>query len=108
VEAVLRHLRRLAAAEEFRRQPDRELLQRFTQSQDEAAFAALVERHGPMVLRVCRRILRSEADAEDAFQATFLVLVRKARSIHRGDSVRSWLYGVAYRVACKAKQRSAE
>jgi RNA polymerase sigma factor (sigma-70 family) len=73
----------------------------------EVAFAALVERHGPMVLRVCRQILGDPHDAEDASQATFLVLARKARSIRRADSVASWLYGVACRTAARAKALAA-
>ncbi|MGO9463028.1 MAG: sigma-70 family RNA polymerase sigma factor [Isosphaeraceae bacterium] len=71
------------------------------------AFAALVDRHGPMVLRVCRSILRDEHDAEDAFQATFLVLVRRAGSVRRQESVGSWLHGVALRVAAHARASMA-
>ncbi len=82
---------------------DRQLLARFVAQRDEAAFAALLQRHGPLVWRVCRRLLSDEADAEDAFQATFLVLARKAGSIRRQALVGSWLYGVAYRLALQAR-----
>ena len=80
---------------------DRDLLQRFAHGRDGDAFAALVQRHGPMVLGVCRRVLRREQDAEDAFQATFLVLARKAGSIGQPERLGNWLYGVAGRVARK-------
>src|SRR5436309_669994 len=83
--------------------PDRDLLRRYVASQDEAAFSGLVKRHGPMVLGVCRKLLRHAQDAEDAFQATFLVLARKATSIRNSESVGGWLYGVAYRVANKLR-----
>jgi RNA polymerase sigma factor (sigma-70 family) len=86
---------------------ERGLLERFVQGRDEAAFGALVSRHGPMVLGVCRRILRDENDVEDAFQATFLILVRRATAIRRGDLVSHWLYGVARRVAVRAKAQAA-
>ena len=69
----------------------------------EAAFEELVIRHGPMVLRVCRGVLHDIADAEDAFQAVFLILAQRANSIRRGGSVASWLFGVAHRVASRAK-----
>ncbi len=78
------------------------LLDRFRSGPDESAFSLLVERHAPMVLHVCRRILRDRHDAEDAAQATFLVLARQARAIRRTDSVASWLYGVAARIAARA------
>jgi RNA polymerase sigma factor (sigma-70 family) len=85
---------------------DAELLERFVQHQDEAAFELLMWRHGPLVYGVCRRILRQVEDAEDAFQATFLMLARKAGSIGRRESVSGWLYTVAYRIALRAKMRS--
>jgi RNA polymerase sigma factor (sigma-70 family) len=88
-------------------QTDRELLERFARRQDETAFAILVERHGPMVLAVCRRILDNEQDAEDAFQATFFILVRRADSIADPELLGNWLYGVAYRTARKARAQAA-
>src|ERR1700733_3559101 len=99
---VLQHLRRLAGTCRAAQPPDAQLLEHFTAQPDEAAFAALVRRHGPMVLNVCRSILRHEQDAEDAFQATFLVLARKAGAIRKSEALASWLHGVAYRVALKA------
>jgi len=83
---------------------DREALRAFIAHRDEAAFAALVNRHGPMVLSVCRRVLHHAQDAEDACQATFLVLARKATSIGRSDALASWLHGVAYRIALRARR----
>jgi RNA polymerase sigma factor (sigma-70 family) len=82
---------------------DKELLARFVAARDEAAFAALVRRHGGMVLGACRRLLRHEQDAEDAFQATFLVLANKAGSARWSDTVAPWLYEVANRIALEAK-----
>jgi RNA polymerase sigma factor (sigma-70 family) len=99
---ILRQVHRLAAARELAT-PDSELLQRYLAWRDEAAFAALVERHGPMVLGVCRSVLRQRQDAEDAFQATFVVLASRADSIRRRDGLASWLHGVARRVALKAR-----
>jgi RNA polymerase sigma factor (sigma-70 family) len=103
LDAVLRHARRLTAALAERQLTDGELLERFVHQHEETAFALLLERHGPMVLAVCRRLLHHDQDAEDAFQATFLVLARKAHSIRKRDSVGSWLYGVAQRIAVRAK-----
>jgi RNA polymerase sigma factor (sigma-70 family) len=89
---------------------DAQLLNRFVSERDaaaEAAFEELMIRHGPMVFRVCRSVLRDTHDAEDAFQATFLVLAHRARSIRRHTSLASWLYGVAHRVASRAKSNDA-
>jgi RNA polymerase sigma factor (sigma-70 family) len=82
---------------------DARLLERYTRQRDEAAFTALVVRHGPLVLGVCRRLLRRETDVEDAFQAAFLVLARKAGEIARGELLAGWLYGVALRVASRLR-----
>jgi RNA polymerase sigma factor (sigma-70 family) len=97
----LAHLRRALTP------ADGQLLARFVGTGDEMAFAALVRRHGPMVFGVCRRLLRHTQDAEDAFQATFLLLARKAASLADGDSVGAWLYGVAYRTALEARACNA-
>jgi RNA polymerase sigma factor (sigma-70 family) len=87
--------------------PDSELLNRFATSHDEGAFGILVMRHQPMVLGVCRRILNHSEDAEDACQATFLALARSARSVRQRDSLASWLYGVARRIALKSRLAAA-
>jgi RNA polymerase sigma factor (sigma-70 family) len=86
---------------------DSELLARFSSLRDESAFAALVRRHGPMVFGVCRRVLRDRHAAEDALQATFLVLARKAGRLHTPTSLAPWLYGVASRVAARARLEAA-
>jgi RNA polymerase sigma factor (sigma-70 family) len=101
--SVLRQVRGLAAAEA----PDEKLLERFRGNRDGEAFAALVRRHGPMVLGVCRRVLHDGHAAEDVFQAAFLALARKADSIGRGGCVGSWLYRVAYRAALRARRQEA-
>ena len=85
-------------------QVDREALRAFIIHKDESAFALLVQRHGPMVLRVCQRVLHHTQDAEDAFQATFLVLARKAAAIGKSEAVASWLHGVAFRIAMRARR----
>jgi serpin B len=100
-------MRRLAGAEPAGTSTDRHLLERFLEQQDETAFQALVQRHGPMVLGVCRRLLVDPHDADDAFQATFLVLVRKAGSLPWRDSIAPWLFQVARRVALKARAGQA-
>jgi RNA polymerase sigma factor (sigma-70 family) len=103
---LLRHIHKLASPRTPLR-TDQELLEDFAARRDESAFAALVLRHGPMVLRVCRRVLGHEQDAEDAFQATFLVLASNAVSIRKREALADWLHGVAYRTAMKAKRGAA-
>lgn len=89
-------------------QADSTLLRRFLDRGDEAAFSILVKRHGPVVMRVCRQVLGNQEDAEDAFQATFLVLARKAASVRQGEALAAWLYRVAYHIAVQARSRSAK
>ncbi|MHC5540164.1 RNA polymerase sigma factor, partial [Singulisphaera rosea] len=104
--AVLKGLRTLLGLGSVAGLTDGQLLDRFLNRRGEVselAFTALVERHGPMVLRVCRQVLIEPHDVEDAFQATFLVLVKKAKSIRRSESAGSWLHGVALRVASRAR-----
>ena len=100
----LRHLfegRSIAGASEW------QLLHRYLDRRDEVAFEAIVSRHGPMVLGVCRRLLADARDVEDAFQATFLILARKGGTLAEADPVAHWLYGVAYRVALRARASAA-
>src|SRR5262245_41014271 len=104
---AVRQIRRLIGSRDAAELPDAKLLQRFVAGRDEGAFEVLVRRHGAMVLGVCRRLLRNEPDAEDAFQATFLVLAQKAASLRQGELVGNWLYGVAYRVAVRARTYAA-
>ncbi|HEV3119386.1 MAG TPA: sigma factor, partial [Gemmataceae bacterium] len=104
---LLRHIHKLAADRDSRQRTDRQLLDDFSDRRDEAAFAALVARHGPMVARVCRRVLNHEQDAEDAFQATFLILARRTASIRKREAVGKWLHGVAYRTALEVKRSAA-
>src|SRR6516165_12082338 len=104
---IVHHLRWLAHGCQERAQSDGQLLDSFIARQDEAAFAALVRRHGPMVMGVCRRVLGNAHDAEDAFQATFLVLVRKAATLRSPGLLGNWLYGVAYRTALDARSAAA-
>jgi len=103
LDSLIRSVHRLAGPAGDTDRNDGELLRRFAAEQDENAFQSLMDRHGSMVLNVCRGVLRDAHDAEDAFQATFLVLARKATSIQKQSSVASWLYGVAHRIALRAK-----
>src|SRR5262249_43302265 len=107
IATVLQYLRNFVDRPLAEDTSDAQLLERFARHGEEAAFETLVRRHGPMVWGVCRRVLTDEHAAEDAFQATFLVLVRKASSIRKREVVGSWLYGVAYRTARKAKLNAA-
>ena len=104
---VLRHLRAGPPERTAGPASDRELLDGFVAGREEAAFERLVTRHGPMVLAVCRRVLGDAHAAEDAFQATFLVLARKAGRIRRGELLANWLYGVARRTAARARVEAA-
>src|SRR5262245_17671571 len=98
-DSLLQYIRKWSGTAALAEDNDGRLLRRFLTHRDETAFAALLYRHGPMVLGVCRRVLGDSPDAEDAFQATFLVLATKAGSIQRMGSVGSWLHGVAARLA---------
>jgi RNA polymerase sigma factor (sigma-70 family) len=101
------HIRKLVRTPAEAEITDAELLRRFVRDRDEASFALLVERHGRLVRSVCRRLLPQEEDVEDAFQATLLVLARRADTIRKQRSVASWLFGVAYRTALKARTTAA-
>jgi DNA-directed RNA polymerase specialized sigma24 family protein len=102
---VLRHLRRVLAPPATAEWTDRQLLERFASQRDEMAFASLVRRHGPLVLGAGRRILHNEQDAEDVFQATFLILARKASSGRWQRSIAGWLYRVAYLLATRTRAK---
>jgi RNA polymerase sigma factor (sigma-70 family) len=104
---ILQHLRRASLLHDGAGLSDGQLVECFVEHGDQAAFAALVRRHGPMVWGVCRRLLVNHHDAEDAFQAAFLVLVRRAASVVPREKVANWLYGVAYHVAFKARALAA-
>jgi RNA polymerase sigma factor (sigma-70 family) len=104
---VLEHLHRLAGSPRAAQPSDEQLLGQLAQRRDEDAFAELVRRHGPMVLGVCRSILRHEQDAEDAFQATFLILLRKVASIRQRGAVAGWLHRVAHHVALRVQATTA-
>jgi RNA polymerase sigma factor (sigma-70 family) len=104
---VLHYLHTAVGEESAGGLTDGDLLNRFVRHRDEAAFEALVRRHGPLVYGVCRRLLGHAQDAEDAFQATFLVLVRRAATLHSPGSVANWLYGVANRTALELRRSGA-
>jgi RNA polymerase sigma factor (sigma-70 family) len=105
---IIQTLHRAALHQDAAGLTDGQLLENYLATREEAAFAALVHRHGPMVWGVCRRVLGSHHDAEDAFQATFLVLVRKAASVVSKELVANWLYGVAHQTALKARATIAK
>src|ERR1700738_1478555 len=104
---VLRFLRQTCDPPTSADLTDCQLLDRFVSKREEAAFTLLLQRHGPMVLSVGRRVLGDSHGAEDVFQATFLVLVRRAASIRNKASLASWLYGVAQRIASRARTQAA-
>src|SRR5437764_2768188 len=108
VNELLQNLRQSELLREGEQHTDGQLLDSFVRCRDRVALEALVRRHGPMVWGVCRRVLRNHHDAEDAFQATFLVLVRKAASIRARELVANWLYGVAHQTALKARATAAK
>src|SRR5712692_2333946 len=99
---VIEHVRSILAKQDAAGMTDGDLLKRYVQQRDEAAFETLVRRHGPMVFGVCQRVLHNLHDAEDAFQATFLVLVKKASTVRSTGLLGNWLYGVGYRTALHA------
>src|SRR5262245_1297288 len=105
---IIEHLRSAVAHRDAPGVSDGQLLERFARDHDEAAFELLVWRHARMVLGTCRRLLRHAQEAEDAFQACFLALARRAGSIARGDSVGGWLHKVALRIALAARGREAK
>src|SRR5262245_10585702 len=104
---ALQHVRRLLAGRVGEGKSDGELLRAFADRQDHEVFAVLVRRHGPMVFNVCRRVLRQQQDAEDAFQATFLVLARNAAAVRSGQALAAWLHRAAYRMALGLRRAAA-
>jgi RNA polymerase sigma factor (sigma-70 family) len=106
-DTLLHFLRRTVGPRADADTTDADLVRRFATAREQGAFAALLQRHGPLVLGICRRVLGNAEDADDAFQATFVVFVRKAGSIRKGASVANWLHGVAYRVSLEARTRAA-
>lgn len=104
---VVRQLHGVISGQDTANLTETDLWERYVQERDETAFEILVRRHGPMVLSVCRRVLRNQQDAEDAFQATFLVLVRRAASLQSPGSIANWLHGVAYRTSLEMRSATA-
>ena len=104
--AFLQRLKHAMSAETLASCSDQQLVEQFRSGRDEATFRAILERHGPMVFHVCRRVLSSAADVEDAFQATFLILIRRGHTVRRHSSLASWLHGVAWRTALKLRAQS--
>src|SRR6267143_819395 len=108
VAGVIQFLREHVVRVELETTTDTQLLKRFIADRDEAALATLVRRHGAMVWGVCKRVLYQDQDAEDAFQATFVVLIRKAASIRPPSMLGNWLYGVAHQISVKARAMNAK
>ena len=107
LQVLIRHVRRVAGRREMANRSDRDLLTEYARQSDEEAFTAIVSRHAALVAGVCRRVLRNEQDVEDAFQATFLVLSRRARSTFLPESVASWLHSVAFRLALRSRKNAS-
>src|SRR5260370_30717443 len=108
IEPIIKHLRTVALRQDGAETSDGQLLENFATTHDAAAFEALVRRHGPMVWGACHRLLRNQHDAEDAFQATFVVWARKAASVSPREMVGNWRYGVAHTVALRAQVATAK
>src|SRR5947209_6491085 len=106
ISAVVRGFERLMNSGGVTGLSEEQLLDRFVSLRDESAFEAIVLRHGPMVRGVCRRLLRDANDVDDAFQATFLVLARKANTLRRRERLGNWLYGVSYRIASRLRSNA--
>jgi RNA polymerase sigma factor (sigma-70 family) len=107
LDRVMQHVRMLAAGQGTKDRSDGELLHAFATGNDQKAFAALVKRHGPLVFAVCRQVLHQLQDAEDALQATFIVLARRAASLARKESLSGWLHCVSHRIALNARKAAA-
>jgi RNA polymerase sigma factor (sigma-70 family) len=107
-DTLLQYIQQLAIRPALDNFGDAALLGRFIETRDEAAFAALVHRHGSLVMHVCLRILGNRTDAEDAFQAVFMILARKARSVRHREALPAWLHGVARRVAFNARSEQQQ